>query len=248
MSLDVRQLRVADVPALAVCQGGLDRAYLTGTILYYHGFDETKEDSLAALITLAEAGFLAVGFDNVGHGERRLPDFEQRFAGLPPGPELESRFLMLVRATAQEVPTIVDHLVARRLASPERIGVAGWSMGGFVAYAAIVADRRVRAAASIVGAPEWRLPWPESPHRHPEHFFPAALLSQTAEMDQRVPAHFAKRFHQELAPYYLATPERLCYVEYPGIGHDVPAKTAVAMRRCMADWFRQHLQEDQAIR
>ena len=97
-----------------------------------------------------------------------------------PGPELEVGFLALVRATAREVPTVLDDLLARGLARPDHLGVAGWSMGGFVAYAAVVADPRLRAAVPLLGAPAWRLPWAESRHRHLERFFPTALLSQTA--------------------------------------------------------------------
>jgi len=217
------------------------RAGTAGTILYYHGFGGGKEDARDALVALAEAGFLAVGLDNVGHGERRLPDFGRRFAGLGPGPELEAGFLALVRATAREVPTVLDDLLARGLARPDHLGVAGWSMGGFVAYAAVVADPRLRAAAPLLGAPAWRLPWPESPHRHLERFFPTALLSQTAAADRRVPPQATKRFHAALAAYYADAPERLRYVEYPGVGHDIPEDMASAMRQRMVDWFQQHL-------
>lgn len=177
MAVATSVLRVAGAPALAAYRDSPARAGTAGTILYYHGFGGGKEDARDALVALAEAGFLAVGLDNVGHGERRLPDFGRRFAGLGPGPELEAGFLALVRATAREVPTVLDDLLARGLARPDHLGVAGWSMGGFVAYAAVVADPRLRAAAPLLGAPAWRLPWPESPHRHLERFFPTALLS-----------------------------------------------------------------------
>lgn len=241
MAVATSVLRVAGAPALAAYRDSPARAGTAGTILYYHGFGGGKEDARDALVALAEAGFLAVGLDNVGHGERRLPDFGRRFAGLGPGPELEAGFLALVRATAREVPTVLDDLLARGLARPDHLGVAGWSMGGFVAYAAVVADPRLRAAAPLLGAPAWRLPWPESPHRHLERFFPTALLSQTAAGDRRVPPQATKHFHAALAAYYAGAPERLRYVEYPGVGHDVPADVASAMRQRMVDWFRQHL-------
>jgi len=82
---------------------------------------------------------------------------------------------------------------------------------------------------------------PESPHRRPERFFPTALLSQTAGGDRRVPPHAARHFHAVLAPYYAGAPERLCYSEYPDVGHDVPQTVADVMRRRMVDWFRRHL-------
>jgi uncharacterized protein len=200
VSLQQHDTLLAAVPALLIHRGEVQAASRAGTILFYHGFGESKEARLQALTELAEAGFLAVGLDNAGHGARRLPDFEQHVGNLPPGPELETAFLTLVRATAQEVPSVIDALIARGLATADRIGVAGWSMGGFIAYVAIVADHRIRAAAPMLGSPEWRLPWPESPHRHEEKLFPVALLSQTAADDTRVPPRFARSFHQALAP------------------------------------------------
>lgn len=241
MGIETSVLRIAGTPALAAYRGDAERAGRRGAILYYHGFGRAKEDARDALAALAGAGFLAVGLDNVGHGERRLPDFGRRFDGLGPGPELEAGFLALVRATAQEVPLVIDDLIARGLADPGRVGAAGWSMGGFVAYAAVAADPRLRAAAPILGAPEWRLPWAESPHRHPERFFPTALLSQTAGGDRRVPPHAARHFHEALAPYYAGAPGRLRYVEYADVGHDVPREVADVMRQRMVDWFQRHL-------
>ena len=243
--METSSLHIAGIPALLAYQhtyqhpGGECAPH--GTILYYHGFGGAKEDAREALKALTDVEFLAVALDSVGHGARRLPDVAQRIAKLPPGPELEAEFLTLVRATTQEVPAILDDLIARRLADPKRIGIAGWSMGGFVTYAAVVADPRIRAAVAILGSPEWRLPWIESPHRTPERFFPTALLSQTAGHDERVPPQAAGRFHEALEPYYMADPEQIRYIEYPGIDHRVPGEIADTIRQCMAEWFRQHL-------
>ena len=236
----MRAPTIAGVPALIAYRGAM-MPRNAPTILYYHGFGGRKENEVAALSSLARRGFLAVGLDNVGHGARRLPNFDQHFDGLEPGAELEARFLTLVRATAQEIPALIDELIAHGMANPERIGVAGWSMGGFIAYAAITTDRRIRAAAPILGAPEWRLPWPESPHYTPERFFPTALLSQTAGEDQRVPPHFARQFHERLQPYYATSPERLCYREYEKIGHSVPEQIATEMRYHMIEWVAEQL-------
>ncbi len=137
----------ASAPALMMHEGDVSEAARRGTVLFYHSFDQSREDMGEELSALAQAGFLAVGVDNACHGERRLPDFDRRFGGLGPGPELETAFLSLVRETVREVPEVVDDLIARGLAIPERVGVAGWSMGGFVAYAAVVADPRIRVAA-----------------------------------------------------------------------------------------------------
>jgi len=239
-------LLLASAPALMVRCGDAHATNERGTILFYHGFGADKESYLATLAVLADAEFLAVGIDAVGHGARRSPDFDDAIAALPPGPQLEAAFLGMVRDTAREVPAVIDALADRGLAAPGRIGVAGWSMGGFIAYAAVVADRRICAAVSVLGSPQWRLPWPESPHLHPERFFPTALLSQVAGADRRVPPQAASDFHRALVPYYMSAPERLRYMAYDHADHAVTDDVRQRMHREMVRWFARHLAENRA--
>jgi len=123
-------LLLASAPALMVRCSDAHATNERGTILFYHGFGANKESYLTTLAVLADAGFLAVGIDAVGHGARRSPDFDDAIAALPPGPQLEAAFLGMVRDTAREVPAVIDALADRGLAASGRIGVAGWSMGG----------------------------------------------------------------------------------------------------------------------
>jgi alpha-beta hydrolase superfamily lysophospholipase len=208
-----------------------------GTILFYHGYNTCKEHNEAELARFAQAGFLAIGIDNVGHGERRYPDFDRRFPG--PGRAMEAELLSAVYATAMEVPTIIDNLISRGWACQNRIGIAGISMGGFIVYAAIVADKKkhIGAAAPIIGSPTWLLPRPESPHQHLEAFFPTALLSQNAGCDSKVPASLVRDFHQWLTPYYVSKPERLRYIEYTDAGHELPNDISQQVWQHVIAWF-----------
>ena len=141
-----------------------------GTVLLYHGFAGTKERVEYYSAALAEAGLLTVSLDAIGHGERRWPDFDVIFNDERWDKQFEATeadFLKLIDDTAAEVPSIIDDLLARGWAREDRIGVGGRSLGGNVAYASVLADTRVRAAASVVGSPEWTLPRPHSPCRTP---------------------------------------------------------------------------------
>src|SRR5215217_5002203 len=102
------QRRLCTAPALLARLEGLPLPL--PAVLVYHGLGADKEIQRKELVTLAEAGFLAVGIDAAGHGERRLPDFEARFAG--PWEEVEPLFLSLVTETVAEVPAVLDALVA----------------------------------------------------------------------------------------------------------------------------------------
>ena len=241
-------LTLASAPALAMFRNSPEEQARQGTILFYHGFGQSKNSYASVLQQIADAGFLAIGIDGIGHGERRYPDFDQRFPPFEPhligNLQLEAAFLSVVRATASEVPLIIDALIARNWAHPERIGIAGHSFGGFVTYSAIVADRRIQAAAPVVGSPEWQLSWPDSPHLHPDCFFPTALLSQTAGKDTRVLPNFARSFHDHLVPYYVQSPERLRYIEYPGSPHDLLDEDWTQAWQTVVGWFATFLSSE----
>ncbi|GII05898.1 hypothetical protein Pta02_79060 [Planobispora takensis] len=235
---------IAGVPALVRFQGSPERAAERGTVLFYHGFSGHKEKMTAYLTGIAEAGFLAAGLDAVGHGARRRPDFDEVFSDERWEADFEateSDFIAVVQDTAAEVPAIIDALCDRGWAHPDRVGIAGRSLGAEISYLAVLVDPRLRAAAPIVGSPQWALPRPESPHRHPERFFPVAILSQAAENDEYVPASGIRAFHDLLAPHYIADPSRLEYVEYPGVGHFLSTQFNDQTIHRVVAWFRRWL-------
>ncbi len=230
---------LAAAPALLLARGDAEDAAERGTILFYHGLTAQKESNLNEYRVLADAGFLVVALDNAGHGARRLSDFAARFH--PANPNAGTEFLNLVKETALETPRVVDALLEKGLAHEDRLGVAGWSMGGYVAYRALLEEKRFKAAVTIVASPRWQLPWPDSPHLHPAAFYPVALLSQVGSHDEVVPPAGARAFHEALEPYYAEQPERLEFVEYPGMGHHPSAAEAAEIQVRTVAWFEKHL-------
>ena len=199
------------------------------TVLWFHGFTAGKVTHRPELAILAEAGFLAVGIDAAGHGERRLPDFDERFSEARTRGETDREFYALVAETAAEAPGIVDFLCGDGLADEARIAAAGVSMGGMITYGAAAIDPRIRAAVALLASPEW--PHPASPHLEIERFFPTALFSITAGRDETVPPATTRAFHSDLEERYLQHPERLRYVEIEDSLHMMtPADWAWAIR------------------
>lgn len=235
---------IGGVPALLRYRGTPQLAAERGTVLLYHGFGGTKERVDVYLAALAEAGFLGVGLDAVGHGERRYPDFEVTFDSErwdTHFEETESDFLKLIDETAAEVPSVIDDLLARGWARADRVGIGGRSLGGNISYAAVLADDRVRAAVSIVGSPEWTLPRAHSPHHHPDRFFPAAVLSLAAELDEYVPPAPIREFHAVLEPRYRQAPDKIQYLEYPGVGHFLTPELNDDTGRRLVAWYQRWL-------
>lgn len=233
------RIRIGSAPALLVYRGDPRAAAGSGTILFYHGLGGSKEANRKELQSLAEQGFLAVGIDNVGHGERRYADFDDRFAVRDTWQEL----MRAVEGTAREVPAVVDMLVARGYAAADRVGIAGISMGGFITYGALLVEPRIRVATPILGSPKWWEHSLESPHRQLHRFFPRAILSQNAGRDQSVPPDDARRFHEALAEHYADAPHRHRYIEFENAEHFMPEHDWHILWGNTLDWFDQYLRQ-----
>lgn len=238
--MTARELRLGQAPARMVCNGAPESAARRGTILLYHGFTADSRASLPELQRLADAGFVALGIDAVGHGARRYPDFARRF------PERWSEqaaheFYGVVEQTTAEVPHLVHELVARGWCHDGRLGLAGISMGAFICYGAVLAEPRIEAVVANIGSPRWRLSPERSPHLHPKRFFPVALLSQIAQNDSVVPLGPALELHEQLRPCYRDAPQRLRLVQIPDADHIMPAVDWESVTANMVDWFTRFL-------
>ena len=204
-------------------------------VLWFHGLGAGKDVHRPELERVADAGFLAAGVDAVGHGERRLPELDERIAA--PLEDARRMMLELAEATAAELPGVVRSLTELGLADPRRVAVVGISMGGYLVYRAIMVEPAIQAAVAVLGSPEW--PGDASPHRHPEAFHRTALLSITAERDVNVPPVAACRFHRDLAASH-PDPQRVRYVELAGAEHLMSAEHWARTMDQTLEWLRVH--------
>lgn len=233
------ELRIDGIPFLAVAEGRPEEAAArAGCVVVVHGLGGHKGVQLPELQRLARAGFLALGIDAAGHGARRWDDFDELFRA---DDERAARaFRAVVSETTADVTTLVEAALERGWGSPGRIGLAGVSLGGYVAYGAAVAERRLGAVVSITGSPDWRQGEPESPHLVPERFWPVPLLTAVAAHDEVVPPGAARALHAALTPRYAAAPERLRLVERAS-GHMMTPGDWDATWRDAVDWFGRYL-------
>lgn len=203
-------------------------------VLWFHGLGVSKETHEKELRQLAGAGFVAVGVDAAGHGDRSVPALRDRIERASQEEALRL-MLPLVELTARDIPAVVRFLTEQGIADERRIALAGISMGAFVVYRAVTIVQGIRAAVALLGSPEW--PEGISPDSHPEAFRQTAVLSITAERDVNVPPQPARRFHATLArDADRSVPTR--YVELTGAEHLLsPAHWTTAMTETL-DWLR----------
>ncbi len=162
----------------------------------------------------------------------------------------------------EDVLSGVDAAVERGIADPERLGVGGWSYGGFMTAWIITRTDRFRAAVMGAGISNWRsfhgvtnIPtwdaryYQEDPYRQGgryDHFsavyhadeVSTPLLILHGENDPCVPVGQAYE-------YFRALEERgkqVRLVVYPREGHGVAEKAHVAdLGRRVLDWYVRHL-------
>ena len=239
MSVTVSPRTFAGAPALVALPDGA-RTPLPA-VLWYHGYRADAAANRSELERIAGAGFVAVGVDAVGHGRRQTEDLAARSAATPGG--ALGVVLEVATATADEVPRVVDALVAEGLADPARVGLVGISMGGYLAYRSALVEPRLRAVVAVLGSPEWP-GRADSPHLRPDDFRRLALLSITAERDESVPPDAARRFHSALAAAAGGhpAPERARYLELAGAPHLMSAEQWATAMDATLDWLVRHVQ------
>lgn len=163
---------------------------------------------------------------------------------------------------AWDVLSGVDHLVAQRVADPERLGAMGWSQGGYISAFLATTSDRFRAISVGAGISNWTTyyvntdvhpftrhyleatPW-EDPGIYaktsPMHYIREAktpTLIQHGEYDRRVPIPNAYELFQGLED--VGVEVRL--VVYKGFGHgiDKPKERLAAVWHNW-QWFAKHL-------
>ncbi len=156
----------------------------------------------------------------------------------------------------------VDRAIASAPIDPNRLGITGWSYGGYMTMWAITHTRRFRAAVSGAGLSDWQSYWGENQiDQWMTPYFGASIYDDPAVYAKSAPIKFMKdvktptllvvgqldgecpapqSFEYWTALKWLGVPTRL--VVYPGEGHmfQQPAHIRDVLERT-AGWFNQYL-------
>ncbi|WP_134765020.1 prolyl oligopeptidase family serine peptidase [Nocardioides sp. 1609] len=163
-----------------------------------------------------------------------------------------------------DVLTTVDAAVAAGIADPDRLGIGGWSQGGFLTAWAVTATDRFRVGVMGAGVSDWgwmaatsdlpdfeavlggSRPWDgPGPHRaalgSPLSYAArrtTPLLILHGKEDLRVPYSQAVALHRAL----VDQPAPLALVGYPREPHAVQERAhQVDLQRRVVEWFDRHV-------
>jgi uncharacterized protein len=192
------------------------------------------------------------------HGRRRDPDFDSKYSPR----NYNDSFLKVLLGTSDDISSLIDYFKDDCRTDTDRIGVTGISQGGFVSFMAITKDKRIKAAAPIIGSPDLEaqfgnsLPFDEyaediqkenikhSPLRNFREMKPTALLIQNGAEDTVVPTTGVQKLVERLKVLYQDMPERYQYIEYPGLGHSDRVDSMedpLVMRKRAIEWLQKFL-------
>ncbi|RSD29362.1 prolyl oligopeptidase family serine peptidase [Mesobacillus subterraneus] len=226
-------------------------------IIFLHGFTSTKERNMHYAYLFAEKGFRVIMPEAKYHGERNEGLTEM---------ELGFKFWEIVLASIDELSVIKEELVAESLADPNRIGVAGTSMGGITTLGALAKYEWITAGVSLMGNPSfeqfalWQLNEMEKRNveiglskeditellneikkydlsLQPEKLNNRPLLFWHGKLDPVVPYKAAYDFYEQNRKSYEGKEGIFGFITDEKAGHNVSNAGVMAA----ADWFEKHV-------
>jgi len=159
-----------------------------------------------------------------------------------------------------DIMAMVDAAIARGIADPGRLGIGGWSQGGYMAARAVTRTRRFKAAIMGAGVSDWGTmsmtsdlpcfeseiaggaPWDGLERRRPIELSPiyaardvtTPVLILHGEKDERVPLNQAIGFHRALRSASVPVE----FVVYPREPHDITERNhQIDVLRRVRTWY-----------
>jgi uncharacterized protein len=245
-----------DIPFLQIVKKDLEKESLP-LIIFVHGFTSGKENNLHFAYLLAERGFRVILPEAVYHGER-----EQIFNEK----EIYLRFWEIVIKTIHELNHFKEYYVQEELADPNRIGLAGTSMGGIVTLGALTQYSWIKTAVSLMGMPAYesfslwqmdqlqsqgfKIPFTEKEIEEqlamlrqydlsiqPEKIKGKPLLFWHGEKDQTVPYGLAFQFYESYKNTYSSEAQNIHFITDKQADHKVSREGL----RATVNWFETNL-------
>lgn len=137
----MRKRKIGAIPILEVVNQENLYAPLP-LVIYYHGWQTSKELVLTQGRKLAQQGFRVVLPDAQNHGEREAP-----ISKIP-----SLTFFQSIHTNLFEFESIVDYFAQLGLTNG-KLGVGGVSMGGMTTCALLTHHPEIDAAACVMGSP-----------------------------------------------------------------------------------------------
>lgn len=250
MEVTIREEKIAHIPCLHL-SGTIGFRKAKPLVIIYHGFMTAKDSNLQLGYLLAREGLRVIMPDAPFHGDRISEPISR--------PQLESQFYEMLQQAIREADSLKVSLERSGLIQPDKIGMIGVSMGGYITFGALSRHSWLTTAVSLMGNPDWvhsvkyysqgrSIPHekivekinairPISPLELTDRYAGKPLLFWHGEEDKRVPIDGVRALYGKLLPFYEDAPEKLRLIAIPNHGHYV---TNDGIRQTI-DWMIRYL-------
>lgn len=227
-----------------------ERKGLYPTIIFYHGWSSDKETQRMRGFILSSVGYQVIIPDAIYHGERNpIANYDMDNA--------KKYFWDIILNNLEESGSIIEEIVSKYNADPDRIGAMGNSLGGFTAAGVFTDNPSLKALVVFNGSCGW-----EHSNNIFKESYTVAIDSKEIEdkvnkmdpmnnfhllkdrpilllhgdSDSLVSVETQRIFYKKIRPLYQ-NKDKIKFVEYPNLNHFV---TTNMMEESIA-WFYKYL-------
>ncbi|WP_405059273.1 hypothetical protein OG474_42015 [Kribbella sp. NBC_01505] len=250
-------------------------------ILYSPGLGTSRTFGTQQLEDLASRGYIVVAIDHTGEAPVEFPGGRIERATMPPSDDTEV-YRQAIRTRVDDLRFVLDELARWRGGQAglprgldqamdlTKIGVLGYSAGGFAAAEAMLIDRRIDVGVNLDGAMVYDLDgkvlgesalrgldrpfllFGSDGHHHAvpvgsPDYDPSWAAFWQHQRGPKLDLNLVGSRHPSFADYQFAIPQLAAAYPIPpetvtaGIGDIVPSRSIKAQRAYLAAWFDQYL-------
>jgi len=245
--ISIERILIDDIPCLRVRPRGEEKEI--PTIIYYHGWGSCKDNQRFKASAFALYGYQVILPDALYHGERNPIKHGQK--GM-----LREYFLKVILNSLEESKGLIRGIIEDYGGDPERIGVTGHSMGGFISAGVFAFNEDLKCLVVYNGSCGWMeaeriyretrgIGFSEEdvvklekydPMNNIDKIVDRPILMVHGDEDSSVPIDSQRIFYQKVLPHYRDK-EKIKLLEIPNMNHYI----STGMMEEGLKWFEKYL-------
>ena len=154
---------IDQIPILEISGEVSDPAPL---VFFVHGVASDKRQGIPLGYEMASKGIIFISLDTILRGERTDQEFDPEVGGdfgsvYPEEIWLDGLFTMvrMIKQTALDINALIDNYKEDPRVDVEKIGFAGYSMGGWAAFYSSSINPQIKATVAIAGMVDFEQSW-----------------------------------------------------------------------------------------